>query len=127
VTEEELRRCLLLRDVFASRRAAGGAGPNSKNHYAAPDRVFSFAQSRRDHRRYISTMAAPAPVPCSEKRGLIMRFTAAVRECNRLQTEQIKAVLRGEGFLLEAQIAQAMERRERTKYAVMEHQLRHGC
>ena len=56
-----------------------------------------------------------------------MRFTAAVRECHRLQTEQIKAILRGEGFLLETQIAQAMERRERTKYAVMEHQQRHGC
>jgi hypothetical protein len=56
-----------------------------------------------------------------------MRFTAAVQECNRLQTEQIKALLRGEGFLCEPEIAQATERRERTKYAVMEHQLRHGC
>jgi hypothetical protein len=56
-----------------------------------------------------------------------MRFTAAVQECNRLQTEQIKGLLRGEGFLLETEIAQAMERRERTKYAAMEHQLRHGC
>ena len=72
-------------------------------------------------------MAAPAPVPCSEKRDLTMRFTAAVQEYNRLQTEQIKALLRSEGFLLETEIAQAMERRERTKYAVMEHQLRHGC
>jgi hypothetical protein len=72
-------------------------------------------------------MAALAPVPCSEKRGLIMRFTAAVQNCNQLQSEQIKALLRGEGFFLETEIAQAMERRERTKYAVMEHQLRHGC
>jgi hypothetical protein len=72
-------------------------------------------------------MAAPAPVPCSEKRDLIMRFTAAVQECNRLQTEQIKALLRGEGFSCEPEIAQAMDRRERTKYAVIEHQLRHGC
>jgi len=63
-------------------------------------------------------MAAPAAVPCSEKRDLIMRFTAEVRECNRLQDEQIKALLRGEGFMLETQITQATERRERTKYAV---------
>jgi hypothetical protein len=56
-----------------------------------------------------------------------MRFTAAVQECSRLQAEQIKTLLRGEGFLWETEIDQAMERRQRTKYAVMEHQLRHGC
>jgi hypothetical protein len=50
-----------------------------------------------------------------------------VRFWDRLQTERIKALLRGEGFLLETEIAQGMERRERTKYAVIEHQLRHGC
>ena len=89
--------------------------------------MFNFNQTRRDRGRYISIMAAPAAVPCSEKRDLIMRFTAEVRECNRLQDEQIKALLRGEGFMLETQITQAAERRELTKYAVMEHQLRHGC
>jgi hypothetical protein len=100
---------------------------NCKNRYAALRCVFNFAQTQSGRGRYISIMAAPAPVPCSEKRGLIMRFTAAVQECNRLQAEQIKALLRSEGFLLESDIAQAMERRERTKYAVLQHQQEHGC
>jgi hypothetical protein len=72
-------------------------------------------------------MAAPAMHACAEKRRLIMRFTAAVEECNRLQTKQTSALLRGEGFLWETQIAQAMERRDRTKFAVMGHQQEHGC
>ena len=56
-----------------------------------------------------------------------MRFTAAVEECNRLQMEQIKALVHDGGFFLETAIAQAMERPERTKYAVIEHQQQHGC
>jgi hypothetical protein len=56
-----------------------------------------------------------------------MRFTAAIAECNKLQKEQITALLRGDGFLLETQIEEALERRNQTKYAVIEHQQQHGC
>jgi phage shock protein A len=72
-------------------------------------------------------MAAPAPIACSEKRRLIMRFTAAIAECNSLQEKQIAALLRGDGFLLETLIEEALERRNQTKYAVIEHQRQHGC
>lgn len=72
-------------------------------------------------------MAAPAPIACMEKRRLIMRFTAAIAECNKLQKEQITALLRGDGFLLETQIEEALERRNQTKHAVIEHQQQHGC
>jgi hypothetical protein len=56
-----------------------------------------------------------------------MRFTAAVEEYNRLQSDQIKALTAGDGFILETEIAQATERRARTKYAVLEHERAHGC
>jgi len=89
--------------------------------------MISFDQTRAARSGSLLVMAAPAISACAEKRGLIMRFTAAVEECNRLQDKQIKALLRDEGFSLETQIAEAMERRDRTKYAVIKHLQEHGC
>ena len=42
----------------------------------------------------------------------------------RLEDE---ALLRGDGLLLETLIEEALERRNQTKYAVIEHQRQHGC
>ena len=73
-------------------------------------------------------MAMPSPIiACVEKRRLLQAFTEAVAECNRLQSSQVSGLLQGDGFDLEAEIAEAAERRELAKYAAIAHQQEHGC
>jgi len=73
-------------------------------------------------------MAEPAPViACIEKERLLQAFARAVSEHHRMQSAQVAAVLKGEDFLFEEEIARAGEARERAKYAVLQHQLEHGC
>jgi hypothetical protein len=70
---------------------------------------------------------ATSPPLCAERQRLLKEFMIAVQEQNNLQTDQIKALIDGEGFNLEREIADARERRDQAKYAVMEHEESHGC
>lgn len=75
-------------------------------------------------------MAAPAPIPalaCSEKRRLLQEFARAVRAMNRIHAAQLRAVLSGDGFQFQDELADALERKENAKYAVLVHQQEHGC
>jgi hypothetical protein len=72
-------------------------------------------------------MAAPMPKACGEKRRLLLAFTDAVSDYHRMQSAQLEALVRGDGFDFEIEIARAAQRRERAKYAVIAHQQEHGC
>jgi hypothetical protein len=72
-------------------------------------------------------MAAPSPTVCIEKMKLMREFVGAVSDYHRMQTAQVRAVTNGEGFLFEEEIAEAAARRERAKYAILEHLQNHGC
>ena len=73
-------------------------------------------------------MASPSPVSaCMEKERLLQLYAQAVSEHNRMQSAQLAAVLRGEDFPFEKELAETAIRRENAKYAVMAHQQEHGC
>lgn len=72
-------------------------------------------------------MTAPTPSICIEKERLIREFANAVSEHHRMQSAQVKAVLNGEDFLFEAEIADTAARRENAKYAILAHRRDHGC
>jgi len=44
-----------------------------------------------------------------------------------MNSAQVAAVMNGDGFLFNEQIAEATERKERAKYAILAHQDEHGC
>jgi hypothetical protein len=44
-----------------------------------------------------------------------------------MQSAQVAAVLQGEDFPFEDEIARAAAKREQAKYAVIAHQAEHGC
>jgi len=71
--------------------------------------------------------AARVPLLCFEKEKLIREFARSVSDYHRLQSSQVAAVISGENFPLEDEIAQAGATRERAKLAVIAHQLKHGC
>ena len=73
------------------------------------------------------TMIATAPIACIEKQRLLQAYTAAVAECNRLQSAQVSGLLQDDGFDFEMEIAKAGDRREQAKYAILAHQQEHGC
>ena len=54
-------------------------------------------------------------------------FTSAVAEYHRMQSAQVAALTRGDGFLFEIEIAHARDQRDLAKYAILEHQQEHGC
>jgi hypothetical protein len=66
-------------------------------------------------------------VACIEKERLMRIFAHAVSEHHRMQSAQVAAVLHGEDFPFEEEIARAAARRENAKYAVIAHQQEHGC
>jgi hypothetical protein len=73
-------------------------------------------------------MATPVPViACIEKEKLMRAFAQAVSEHHRMQTAQVAAVLQGEDFPFENEIARAAAQRENAKYAILAHQQEHGC
>ena len=73
-------------------------------------------------------MAAPSPViACIEKQRLLRDFARAISEQHRIQSAQVAAVLRGEDFPFEDELAAAAARRENAKYAILAHQENHGC
>jgi hypothetical protein len=74
------------------------------------------------------TVACPAPIiACREKQQLLMAYVAAASDLNRIHSAQLAAVLNDEGFLFQAEFAEALERKERAKYAVLTHREQHGC
>ena len=75
-------------------------------------------------------MASPAPIPapaCDVKLRLLEEFTKAVRNLNRIHSARLRAVMNGDSFRFEEEFAEALERREKAKYAVLAHQMAHGC
>ena len=72
-------------------------------------------------------MAAPSPIVCLERERLIREFAGAVSDHHRMQSAQLKAVLNGEDFPFEAEIAETGARRENAKYAILAHRRQHGC
>jgi hypothetical protein len=73
-------------------------------------------------------MASPSPIiACIEKEKLMRAFAHAVSEHHRMQSAQLAAVLQGEDFPFEEEIARAAARRESAKYDVLAHQQQHGC
>jgi len=71
---------------------------------------------------------APCPIFCPRRQRLIEKFLKAVSEHHRLQTLQLESLVKGEGFRThERQIAEARERRDRAKYAILAHEDSHGC
>jgi len=72
-------------------------------------------------------VAAPVPDACIEKFRLMQEYARAVSEHDRMQSAQVAAVLRGEDFPFEEEIASAADRRENAKYAILTHRQHHGC
>ena len=70
-----------------------------------------------------------APLFCEEKYRLLDDFLRAVRELNRLHTEQTHAVIRGDRDFtrFDILIYAAQERKESAKYAWFAHVESHGC
>ena len=64
---------------------------------------------------------------CIEKERLMRDFSQAVAELNRMQSAQLAAVLNGEDFPFENELADAQRRKENTKYAILAHRQAHGC
>jgi hypothetical protein len=66
---------------------------------------------------------------CDEKASLTMQFLQAVRELTRFQKEQLDALIAGDPDFgcFDALIAEAVERKNEAKYALMEHIESHGC
>jgi len=64
---------------------------------------------------------------CIEKYRLLQAFARAVSEHNRMMSAQVAAVLNGDDFPFEEEIAKAAARRENAKYAILAHQQEHGC
>lgn len=62
-----------------------------------------------------------------EKTRLLDEFARAVSEYNRMNTAQVVAVMKGEGRGFQEQIADAARRKDEAKYAILEHEQKHGC
>ncbi len=71
----------------------------------------------------------PSPCFCEEKSRLLDDFLSAVRELNRLQTQQTQAVIRGDRDFTRFDILMyaAQERKNVAKYAWIEHVESHRC
>jgi hypothetical protein len=72
-------------------------------------------------------MASPAPIVCLRKEELLLAYAKAVSDHHRMQSAQLVAVMKGEDFPFEGQIAEAASRRENAKYAILAHREEHGC
>jgi hypothetical protein len=71
--------------------------------------------------------ALPCQFVCIEKKRLQDAFAWAVSEYNRMNTAQALALMRGEGFRFNEQIAETAQRKDEAKYAVLKHEQDHGC
>ncbi len=64
---------------------------------------------------------------CIEKERLLLEFSRAVSEYNRIQSAQVAAVRHDGTFPFREELEKAARRREEAKYAVLAHQEEHGC
>lgn len=67
------------------------------------------------------------PMPCEQQQRLLRAFAAAVSDYNRIHGEQVHAVMNGENFPFEEEIARASAERHRLKEAIIQHRRAHGC
>jgi len=70
---------------------------------------------------------APAPAFCEKKKALLDQFTSEVSNYLRMQSAQLAAALRGDGFQFEVELTAARKKKDSAKRAVEEHQREHGC
>jgi hypothetical protein len=75
----------------------------------------------------MATLPMSKPLHCIEKERLMRDYTSAVAEWTRMHSAQVAALQRGNDVLFREQIAQAAERMENAKYAIIAHQEQHGC
>jgi len=75
----------------------------------------------------MASLGSPVPIGCIEKWRLLRAFAKAVSDYNRMNSAQLAAVLNGEDFPFEEEIVAAADRKEQAKYAVLAHQMEHGC
>ena len=73
------------------------------------------------------SMTAPSPILCIQRERLLREYAKAVSEYHRMHSAELAAVLKGEDFPYEEQIAEASLRREQAKYAILAHRSEHGC
>ena len=71
--------------------------------------------------------AAPSAIVCLKKEKLLREFAKAVSDYHRMQSAQLAALLKGQDFMFQAEIAEASDRKEQAKYAILEHRQEHGC
>jgi len=71
--------------------------------------------------------ASQQPIWCIKKERLMREFAKAVSDYHRMNSAQLAAVLNGQDFPFEAQIAEAGERVQEMKYAILAHRQEHGC
>ena len=57
----------------------------------------------------------------------MLEFLAAISDHHRMQSAQVAALRKGDGFLFEKELAEASERRLNVKYAIIAHKEKHGC
>jgi hypothetical protein len=72
---------------------------------------------------------SPSPCFCKERYRLLDEFLSAVRELNRLNTEQTQSVIRGDRDFTRFDILlyAAQERKDAAKYAWIAHVESHQC
>ena len=64
---------------------------------------------------------------CDEKWRLLRDFMDSVSNINRIQTAQVIAVLKGDGFQHQQEFVKAVDRKDHAKCAVIAHIHQHGC
>jgi hypothetical protein len=76
-------------------------------------------------------MASLAPVPgpifCVERQRLVTEYTTAASEHLQALSAQLKAAADGHQFEFEDKIHATRQRKNEAKYAVLKHQVKHGC
>ena len=64
---------------------------------------------------------------CIEMWQLMEDYARAVSDYNRMNSAQVAAVLAGEDFQFQEEIAKAGARKDEAKYAILKHHEEHGC
>ena len=64
---------------------------------------------------------------CLRRQRLMEKFVKAVQDHGRLRAAQIDALVLGDRFSFERELADAKKRRDRAKYAFLEHAGFHEC
>jgi hypothetical protein len=67
------------------------------------------------------------PTLCEEKQWLIARYIKAGSEFHRMQSAQIAALRKGEGFQFDGEISAARRHIDAARRAISAHEKEHGC